>query len=275
VNSFAGGSDRADGRCEEMADPVVEFYDRISVEYHHNMGFDWEAAVREEGTSLDRFLANQMDRRGPYSVLDCSCGIGTQAIGLALHGHQVHATDLSPVSVDCARREAADFGVSMNFSVADFRELSASISDVFDVVISCDNAIAHCLDDDDLAAALASMKTRLKSDGLLLLSIRDYDALVVDKPRFTSEHVQDKPDGRHIVFQLRDWASNGRRYRAHQFLIKENDGGYELKHFETEHRALLRDEVMAAVRGAGYEDVRWHGPEASGYYQPIVTACNR
>ena len=258
-----------------MADPVVEFYDLMSLEYHHNMGFDWEASVREEGAGLDRFLADRMGRPSPYSVLDCSCGIGTQAIGLALHGHRVHAADLSPVSVDCARREAADFGVSMNFSVADFRDLSASISDTFDAVISCDNAIAHCLGDDDLDAALASMKTRLEPDGLLLLSIRDYDALVADKPRFTSEHVQDRPDGRRIVFQLRDWASNGRQYRAHQFLIKEKDGGYELKHFEIEHRALLRDELMAAVRGAGYQDVRWHGPEASGYYQPIVTARNR
>ena len=258
-----------------MTDPVVDFYDRMSVEYHHNMGFDWEASVREEGKSLDRFLADQMGRPSPYSVLDCTCGIGTQAIGLALHGHRVHAADLSPVSVDCARREAADFGVSMDFTVADFRALGAAISDTFDAVISCDNAIAHCLEDDDLTAALASMKTRLKSGGLLLLSLRDYDALIADKPRFTSQHVQDRPDGRRVVFQLRDWLSDGRRYRAHQFLIREIDGGYDLKHFETEHRALLRGEMTVALLGAGYEDVRWHGPEASGYYQPIVTARNR
>ncbi len=104
------------------------------------------------------------------------------------------------------------------------------------------------------------MKTRLEPGGLLLLSVRDYDALVVDKPRFNNEHVHDRPDGR--------------RYRIHQFLIKETDGRYEVKHFETELRALLREEVMAAVRDAGYEEVRWHIPEASGYYQPIVTARN-
>ncbi len=258
-----------------MAEHVTDFYDRLSVEYRHNMGWDWEAVVRDEGASLDRFLADRMARQGPYSVLDCTCGIGTQAIGLALHGHQVHATDLSPVSVDCARRESTDFGVAMTFGVADFRKLSAAISELFDVVISCDNSMAHCLDDDDLAAALASMKARLKPGGLLLLSTRDYDALIADKPRLTSEHVQDRSDGRRIVFQVWDWANDGRRYRVHQFLIKEIDGRYELNHFETELRALLRDEVTAAVRDAGYAEVRWHGPEASGYYQPIVTARNR
>ena len=257
-----------------MAKPVTEFYDSLSPEYRNNMGWDWEAVMRDEGATLDRFLEHRMRRPGPYTLLDCSCGIGTQAIGLALQGHQVHATDLSPVSVDCASKEAANVGVEMTFGVADFRKLSETVPDTFDVVLSCDNSIAHCVHDDDLAAALTSMKAKLKPDGLLILSLRDYAALVIDKPRFNNEHVQDKPDGRRVVFQLWDWASTGDRYRNHQFLIKETDGGYEVKHFETELRALLRDEVMAAVQEAGYEEVCWHVPEESGYYQPVVTARN-
>jgi glycine/sarcosine N-methyltransferase len=255
-----------------MAKPVTEFYDRLSPEYRHNMGWDWEAVMREEGATLDRFLQSQMDRPGPYTLLDCSCGIGTQAIGLALQGHQVHATDLSTVSIDCARKEADDLGVEMSFGVADYRELAASVSDTFDVVLTCDNSIAHCLKDEDLDAALASMKSRLNSDGILLISLRDYDTLAIDKPRFNNEHVQDRPDGRRIVFQLWDWADDGRRYHNTQFLIKQTNGNYELKPFETELRALLRDEIMAAVERAGYDDARWHVPEESGYYQPIVTA---
>ena len=84
----------------------------------------------------------------------------------------------------------------MTFGVADFRNLGAAVSDTFDAVISCDNSFAHCLRDEDLAAALASTKARLKPDGLLLLSIRDYDALVTDKLRFNNQHVHDRADGR-------------------------------------------------------------------------------
>ena len=163
----------------------------------------------------------------------------------------------------------------MTFGVADFRELGEAVSETFDVVLSCDNSIAHCLKDEDLDAALSSMKARLNPGGLLLISLRDYDALVVDKPRFNNEHVQDMPDGRRIVFQLWDWADNGRQYRNTQFLIKQTDDGYEVKPFETELRALLRDEIVRAVEAAGYEDVRWHIPKESGYYQPIVTAHNQ
>ena len=258
-----------------MAAPVTEFYDRLGPEYHDNMGWDWESTMRSEGASLARFLEKQTGLPGPYTLLDCSCGIGTQAIGLALQGHQVHATDLSTVSVDCARQEADKLGVAMTFGVADFFKLGETVSDTFDVVLSCDNSIAHCLQDEDLEAALTSMKSRLNPGGILLISLRDYAALVVDKPRFNNEHVQDRPDGRRIVFQLWDWADNGRQYRNAQFLIKEADDGYDVKHFETELRVLLRDDIFAALHRAGYEDVNWHVPEESGYYQPIVTARNR
>jgi SAM-dependent methyltransferase len=257
-----------------MADSVTEFYDRLSPEYRDNMGWDWEAESRRQGECLDGFLANEMGRPGPYTLLDCTCGIGTQAIGLALQGHQVHASDLSSVSVERARQEAKGLGVSMGFSVADFRDLGATISKKFDVILSCDNAIAHCLSDDDLSAALASIRTQLNPDGLLLLSLRDYDALLADKRHFNNQHVHDRPDGRRVVFQLWDWANDDRSYRNHQFLIKENNGQYELKHFETVLRVLLHDEIITAVRAADYKDVRWHDPEESGYYQPIVTARN-
>ena len=257
-----------------MSKHVTDYYDRLSLLYHHNMGWDWDAAVREEGAQLSRFLEYGMKRQSPYSVLDCSCGIGTQAIGLALQGHKVHATDISSNSIECAKAEAKDLGVELTFGIADYRKLEDATSDTFDVVLSCDNSIAHCLTDEDLSAALGSMKSRLNAGGLLLLSVRDYAALVTDQPRFNNEHVQDKNDGRRIVFQLWDWDDDGRRYGVHQFLIRQHDGDFEINRFETRLRALLRDELTSALRSAGYERIRWHAPEDSGYYQPIVTARN-
>ena len=258
-----------------MSGPVIDFYDRLSVLYRHNIGWDWDAAMRKEGVTLDRMIARTMDRPGPYRLLDCSCGIGTQAIGLAIRGHRVHATDLSPVSIDCARAEAERAGVEMSFGVADYRCLEDDVPETFDIVLSCDNSIAHCLTDADLDAALGSMKSRLRPDGLLLLSARDYDALVADRPRFNNQHVQDRTDGRRIVFQLWDWDDDGRRYKMHQFLMRNQDDGFRVDHFETRLRALLRDELIAAIRKAGYDQVRWHPPEDTGYLQPIVTALNR
>lgn len=257
-----------------MVKPVTDFYDRLSPQYHDNMGWDWEAGMRLEGKNLDRFLSHQIEGTGPYTLLDCSCGIGTQAIGLALQGYQVHATDLSTVSIDCARQQSTNLGVDLTFGVADFRKLHESVTDTFDVVLTCDNSIAHCLLDVDLMAMLGSMKSRLKPNGLLLISLRDYDPLVRDRPRFNNQHVDDRPDGRRVVFQLWDWKTDGSSYFNNQFLIRDIDGQYDVKHFQTELRALSRETVLTAVREAGYHDIYWHTPNESGYYQPIITARN-
>ena len=254
--------------------PSTEFYDGLSVLYRQNIGWDWDATMRREGATLDGILSRIMGRPGPYRLLDCSCGIGTQAIGLAIRGHRVTATDLSPVSIDCAREEAKRTGVGLSFGIADYRRLEDALSETFEVVLSCDNSIAHCLTDDDLAAALASMKSRLDPGGLLLLSARDYDALVADRPRFNNHHVQDRADGRRIAFQVWDWDDDGHRYKVHQFLLRNVDGTFDVNHFETRLRAWLRDELETAMGDAGYRQVRWHTPDDSGYYQPVVTARN-
>ena len=48
-----------------MSRSVTDFYDRLSLLYHHNMGWDWDSAVREEGARLNHFLADDPSRAKP------------------------------------------------------------------------------------------------------------------------------------------------------------------------------------------------------------------
>ncbi len=68
----------------------ARFYDELADDYHliHS---DWDASARRQGDVLDALID-----RACATVLDCSCGIGTQAVGPALHGHSVTGTDISP-----------------------------------------------------------------------------------------------------------------------------------------------------------------------------------
>jgi SAM-dependent methyltransferase len=81
---------------------VRDFYDGLAAAYHLVYGDRWDDAVAGQGAVLDRLIR---DVHGDAAdVLDCACGIGTQAIGLALCGHRVHGTDISQRSLDRARR---------------------------------------------------------------------------------------------------------------------------------------------------------------------------
>lgn len=254
-----------------MDDSGRAFYDHLA-DHYHLIFANWSASVTRQATLLDRLICDTLGP-GPHRILDCACGIGTQAIGLARLGHQVHATDLSPVAVARAEREAITAGVSLSVGVADLRTLATQVPGTFDVVLACDNALPHLLTDDDLRLATANMGAKLRPGGLLLASIRDYDTLVEDCPTGDPPRVFDRPNGRHITFQVWDWADDARSYHVHQFLMQQQeDDTWRTQQFTTRYRALLRADLDAALQMARLEGIRWHGPESSGYYQPIVTA---
>ncbi len=77
-----------------MDDQTLQFYEQLADDYHLIFA-DWRESVRRQGEILDRLICAAMGDQA-QTVLDCACGIGTQAIGLALHGYRVHATDLAP-----------------------------------------------------------------------------------------------------------------------------------------------------------------------------------
>jgi 2-polyprenyl-3-methyl-5-hydroxy-6-metoxy-1,4-benzoquinol methylase len=80
-------------------------YDAIASLYHLVYP-DWNAAIAQQSAALDAIIRQHVGPP-PRSILDVSCGIGTQALGLAALGHTVTASDLSSGAVERARRDAA------------------------------------------------------------------------------------------------------------------------------------------------------------------------
>lgn len=254
-----------------MKESVMKFYDDLSEDYHLIYS-NWDCAIVRQSKILDQLIKDNLPhlKNSSISLLDCSCGIGTQAIGLAKMGYRVTATDLSPASIKRAERESESRGVEITFGVADFRSLKEDVSGEFDVVISVDNAIPHLQSDDDLQLAGQSMYSKLRQDGLLFISIRDYDALLHDKPQATQPNVFD--NGKLITFQVWDWHDDSKTYTVNQFMIQSIKDRWETKHFSANYRALKRQELSTILISCGFTDVRWHMPEESGLYQPMVTA---
>lgn len=272
-----------------MTEDVRDFYDDFAGEYHLLFA-DWRQEVLRQGEILDRVIRAQSVVPGA-SVLDCTCGIGTQAIGLATRGYRVHATDLSAPSVARAEREATSFGVTITAEVADVRALEAVVKERFAVVISCDNALSHMQSDDDLRAAARQIHDRLEPGGLFLASIRDYDTILDDAATRTATGAQQLPgeysnrpglptatlprvfdDGKRIVFQLWDWAADQRSYAIHQFVMRRRGGDWTTVQHSGRFRALRRQELTAALEQAGFSAIVWLSPRDSGFYQPIVIA---
>src|SRR5512133_3441878 len=90
----------------DQSNDTTAFYDAVADDYHLWYR-DWDAELEREGLNLRRFLRDQ----GVQTVLDASCGPGTQAIALARLGYTVTAADPSAGLLARARQNAADYGL--------------------------------------------------------------------------------------------------------------------------------------------------------------------
>jgi len=149
------------------------FYAQLTPLYHLIYP-DWEASMARQAHDLDA-LIREMWPNGERRLLDASCGIGTQALGLARLGYDVAASDLSAESIDRAKLEAANRKLRVTFSVADMRQVFIHHARQFDIVIACDNSVPHLLTDDEILAAFRQFYRCTGSGGGCIVSVRDYD----------------------------------------------------------------------------------------------------
>lgn len=245
---------------------VQSFYDKLASSY--DMLFrDWKSSTEEQAQVLDRiFAANGFEKSA--SLLDCACGIGTQAIGLAALGYGVTASDISSAELAQARKHAAERGVNICFEAADFRNLGDAFAEKFDIIIAMDNALPHMLTAEDLSAAVSSICAQLAEGGIFVGSIRDYDALLETKPPYSAPYIHKTADGQRVSFQTWDW--EGDSYKLTQYIIDDGET-LEISKFPCEYRAVRQSELTKLFTDCGCK-AEWLFPERSGYYQPIIVA---
>lgn len=158
---------------------IQTFYNNLATKYD-KLFLDWQGTTREQAEILDKiFKSNGFDHTA--KILDCACGIGTQAIGIAALGYNVTASDISDGELVEAEKRAAENGVNINFKQADFRALADTFTEKFDIVIAMDNALPHMLVSSDLENAIKSITNQIKDNGIFVASIRDYDTIINGK----------------------------------------------------------------------------------------------
>lgn len=243
------------------------FYDNMASQYD-KLFLDWHSTTREQGIILDRiFRAHGFDKTA--GILDCACGIGTQAIGLAALGYHVTASDISDGELAEAKERARNNGVEIRFEHADFCTLSKTFSGQFDIVIAMDNALPHMLSGDALETAVRSIIGQVKTGGLFVASIRDYDALLKSRPPYSPPYIHKTDKGQRVSFQT--WIWNDDHYRLTQYII-EDEEKLSISKFGCEYRAVRREELAKLLKDAGCSDVSWKFPEETQFYQPVVVA---
>ena len=197
-----------------------------------------EALLSPEGSAAA--FATVTDELAPGArVLDCACGTGTLAVGLALQGFEVSASDASPEMVARTRALAAERGVAVATAVRRWEELGGG---PFDAVFCVGNSLTHAEGAGGRRAALAAMRAVLRDRGVLAITSRTWE-----RPQEGGEEVVERGGRRARV--RRAWHAG--EPPVLEVTLRLDDG--TLHGERLEYWPFTHEELDADLRASGFE----------------------
>ena len=228
------------------------FYEGLGDEY--DVMVSWEERLARE----ELFFRRVLDASGVRSVLDAACGTGMHAVAFALRGLQCAAADLSPAMIEKARENARAAGVDVRFEVAAFGELARLFPAHFDAVTCLGNSLPHLPDDPSLAAALGDFAAVLASGGVLVIQNRNYDRVLREKARFMPLTSRADAGGETLFLRITDFLG-GEALSFSIVTLKKREEAWGQTVKTTPLRAIRRETLECALRGAGFRSVETYG----------------
>ncbi len=153
-------------------------------------------------------------------VLDCACGTGQLAVGLAALGLDVTATDASAAMVHRTQQLAEQHGVSLRTLRVSWDELSDCLDGTppFDVVFCVGNSLAHAEGASARFDALSAMSRLLSREGRLVLTSRTWELVRARGSRLDVGHRLVRRQGRDAVV-VYNWQIEQRWEEEHHLEI--------------------------------------------------------
>jgi SAM-dependent methyltransferase len=244
------------------------FYASLTPLYHLIYP-DWDKSIQRQAAMLNSVIRESCV--DALTVLDVSCGIGTQAIGLAKLGYNVTASDLSPEEVKRAKQEAALRNLSVAFSVADMRQVFNHHARQFDVVISCDNSVPHLLSDEDILTAFRQFYQATRPGGCCIITVRDYEKEDFSKQQIKPYSIREDNGIRWLIWQV--WDPHPPTYDLTMYFVEDRGGPECTTHvMHSIYYAVGIQRLQELMRQAGFEGVRRLDDR---FFQPMVLGTKK
>jgi len=170
---------RSNKNCEDLGLPIFyqeypQYFETPSNAYYTN----------EKNAVIEELLQTHSIK----TVLDMTCGTGSQVFYLAKRGYKVIGSDFSPGLLKLARDKAKKQNIDLQFIDGDMRTLQVG---QFDSVITIDNAIGHLIKN-DFELTVRNIYANLNDNGFYIFDILNLDAMTDDVVKSDNERMTDK-----------------------------------------------------------------------------------
>lgn len=145
----------------------------LPLEYQQLPEFFDAHNINEQTTAKNSLIETLLKAQQVKTVLDMTCGTGSQVFYLAERGYDVIGSDFSPALIAQAKKKAQALNLTITFMDGDMRTVKAG---KFDAVITIFNAIGH-LTKADFETALKNICDNLHSHGVYIFDIFNLQAI--------------------------------------------------------------------------------------------------
>ena len=245
----------------------MAMYDVFSSDYDRFV--DWDGRLAGEMP----FIQRQLQSVGAQRVLDAACGTGMHAIALAGQGYEVVGVDASGPMIEEARANAAETGVKADFEVAAFGEVgdvlaANQIDPTFDAVVCLGNSLPHVLTPIQLKRALVDLAACLRSEGLLLIQNRNFDAVLSTRDRWMDPQSRRRGAHEWLFVRFYDFEPSGLLTFNVLTFHREGPDSWEQRLTSTKLRPLTRAELVPALERVGFTEVALYGDMGGAPFDP-------
>lgn len=133
----------------------------------------FDALSTDNADAKNQLIEEVLRKYKVNTVLDLTCGTGSQVFWLAKQGYKVTGADLSPDLLNITREKAHKENIEVRLIEGDMRTLHVGS---FDAVITIFNAIGH-LTKTDFEKTLRNIHSNLKDGGLYVFDIFNLQAM--------------------------------------------------------------------------------------------------
>jgi len=244
----------------------------MAVDHYRALADDYEWLESDAVHSGEEFLAQTADLLAALPpgarVLDCACGSGSTALGLARAGYEIHASDLSPAMVARTRERAKAEGLDLPAEVGDWASLPERAEQPFDLVVCVGNSIVHADGRAGRREALAAMRAVLAPGGRVLLDARNWEKLRAQRPRIVAERPVER--GGRRCQALRVWSIPEAWDEVHVqepiLLFAPGDGeAPRVRRYEVPFVPVRREDLAADLVAAGLDALGWRDADEDWY----------
>lgn len=126
------------------------------------------------------------------TIVDFGCGTGTHSILLSRFGYSIDGVDISQEMLSQANGKITSFpepASPVRFNFGDIR--SVRLGKTFDVAISLFHVISYQKSNDDILAALKTVKNHLNSNGLFIFDCWYGPTVIFDRPTVRVKRLED------------------------------------------------------------------------------------